>query len=180
MKLIIRRASEIKCDESALRMTHEEFVQSDAQRIFHGMAEKMMQSLLFPCLYVLHDEEDLDRMPPCRGVYIAFSEAGKCLYVGESNCVGRRIMRPGQRSEFTGAKYIGFIPCDDERTQLSTEKAWMGILRGEFNRELNSRNRTAKANYNDLAWNGETRRWSVKGAFAEIDRNGHVVPIWPH
>jgi hypothetical protein len=86
----------------------------------------------------------------------------------------------GQRKELRAAKYIGFISCDDERSQLATEKAWMGILRGKNNGELRPRNRDARANYKDLTWNTETRRWSVNGVLAEIDRNGNVVPIWPH
>jgi hypothetical protein len=165
---------------SAGPMTHEQFVNSDAQAIFERMAQSMIRSLLRPCLYVVHNDEDLDRLPPCRGVYIAFSETGKCFYVGESNCVGRRVMGYGQRCELSGAKYIGFISCYDEVTQLATEKAWMGILRGQNNGELKPRNRDSKANYADLTWNPETRRWSINGMWAEIDRNGNVVPIWPH
>jgi hypothetical protein len=161
-------------------MTHEQFVNWDAQRIFDRMAERMIRSLLRPCMYVVHNDEDLDRLPPCRGVYIAFSETGDCVYVGESNCVGRRVMGFGQRKELRGAKYIGFISCADELAQLATEKAWMGILRGNNNGELKPRNRDDKANYEDLTWNPETRRWSLKGFWAEIDRNGKLFPVWPH
>ena len=147
-----------------------------ASRIFGSMVSLAKIPSLIPSDYVLWDISDAERVPPCPGVYVAFCERGVCHYVGSSICVGERVGSPGTRDELASARYMGFIPIEDERERLRAELYLIAILDPCFSRQLkppvSGRVRAVRA---DLDWNAEYRAFSVIGSTVVMRRDGKVV-----
>jgi hypothetical protein len=174
-EMVLEKASDIKACKAA-PMTHEEFVTQDAARIFARMLQASQRDRT-PVVYVLYSPRDLDRLPPCPGVYIGFNESGRCLYVGESVCVGRRIGPFGSRDELNGCKYIAYVACDDYREQMATEFYYIGLLDPVFNRQLApSRGSPGRpvAHYDQVEWDQEKRLWALKHNYSYMTRHGRV------
>lgn len=174
-EMVLEKASDSKACQ-ATRMTHEEFVTEDAARIFARMLQ-LSRRHRDPVVYVLYSPQDLDRLPPCPGVYIGFNESGRCMYVGESVCVGRRIGPFGSRDELDGCKYIAYVACDDYREQMATEFYYIGLLDPVFNRQLApSRGSPGRpvAHYDEVEWDQEKRMWALKHNYSYLTRHGRV------
>lgn len=162
--------------ETTPQMTHGEYVNWDGHRIFRGMVSRARQFVRRPEWYVLYSPLDLHRLPPCPGVYIAFCESGVCRYVGESTCVGKRVGPFLSRGELDGAKYIAFIPADNEREQYAMEFYWMGLLSPLNNKQLRARGKIALCTFGSICWNDAEGCWeSNEGTSKQIDRNGRLI-----
>jgi hypothetical protein len=160
-KLRVRKASEIEPDP-IVASTHEEFVNEDASRIFVRMVRQAKSIVRRPQHYVVYTPGDLERLPPCPGVYIAFSEGGRCFYVGESVCVGSRIGPFGSRDELGFAKYIAFIPCDTERDRRACEFYWMGLLDPVCNKQLRQQSKSCpRVHWAGVFWDKRKRLWGA-------------------
>ena len=155
-------------------MEHEQFVWENAGRIFWKMVRGADDDVPGPDIFVLYSPKDLDRLPPCPGVYIGFNEHGRCQYVGESACVGRRIGAFGSRDELLYCKYIAVILADDERQMRRLEFYFIGLLDPVFNKQIRPTGKRHICNADQLTWNPEQRMWSLNGSFALIDRSGNV------
>jgi hypothetical protein len=153
---------------------HEQFVWQDAGRIFFKMLSHAEDDVPGPDMFVLYSPRDLDRLPPCPGVYIGFNEHGRCQYVGESACVGRRIGAFGSRDELRHCKYIAVILADDERQMRRLEFYFIGLLDPVFNKQIRPTGKRHICNADQLTWNPDRRMWSLNGSYALIDRSGNV------
>lgn len=173
-RLQCRRASEIKPAPPLGPMSHVEYVNWDAARIFRKMVRAAREYVSRPAMFVLYAPKDLERLPPCPGVYVAFSESGRCMYVGESQCVGKRVGPFLSRQEMDGCKYIAFIPADSEEHQYAMEFYWMGLLSPVHNRQLRSRGKRALCHYDDLSWDESLSGWRLSGSGDLVNRNGVV------
>ena len=153
---------------------HDEFVHEDAGRIFWKMHAESLDQIADPELFVLYSPRDLERLPPVPGVYIGFDERGRCQYVGESACVGKRIGKFGERDELLYCKYIAVVFADDERHMRQLEMYYMGLFDPVFNKQLYPRGKRVIARLHEISWDPGRRAWSVVGSEAVIDRMGRV------
>jgi hypothetical protein len=182
--ITFKKASDIECIETS-KMTHEEFVNWDAGRIFSNMVQRACHPAVNAVHFVLLNPDDMERLPPCPGVYVAFSESGRCMYVGESCCVGKRLgsfhlkgsKHTGpERGELSGSKYVAFVPVNDMRERLRTEAYLIAILNpqnsGQLNRDYLG---GVIATWGTVTWDAMLRAWSVNGSSTAIKRNGKVV-----
>jgi hypothetical protein len=176
-RLRVRKVSDIKSDPLP-HMKHEEYVNWDASRIFRRMMIECKSRVVRPAMYVLYSPSDLERLPPSPGVYIAFSKAGRCQYVGESVCVGRRIGSWGKRDEFSYAHYLAYVPADDYRQQKALELYYMGLLDPVFNKQLRPKpqgNPIPIAHFDQIVWCSKRMAWAIVGSCAAIRRDGKII-----
>lgn len=169
--MILKKASDIEC-ASMHATSHEEFVAEDAGRIFRRMVIECQDQIPEPDLFVMYSPRDLERLPPCPGVYIAFCERGRCQYVGESACVGRRIGNIGTRDELHYAKYIAVVLADSERQMRAMEMYYIGLFDPVFNKQLHPRGKRVTAYINDIVWDESKRLWAIRGGSGFLDRKG--------
>jgi hypothetical protein len=161
-------------------MEHEDFVWEDAGRIFWKMLRGSGDDIPSPDMFVLYSPRDLERLPPCPGVYVGFNEHGRCQYVGESACVGRRIGAFGSREELRYCKYLAVIFADDERQMRRLEFYFIGLLDPVFNKQIRPTGKRYICSSEQLTWNPERRMWSLNGSHALIDRSGKVRDAREH
>lgn len=174
-ELVLELASDIKC-EPLPKMDPEQFVAFDGQRIFERMINRAKSWPRTPVVYVLNSPRDLERIPPCPGVYIAFCEKGRCHYVGESACVGRRVGSFGCRDQLRDAKYIAYIEAEDLREQKALEFYYIGLLSPVYNRQLEPQGSAVPvAFYANVAWDPLLRLFRVHGNGSFISRRGKIV-----
>jgi hypothetical protein len=166
------KASEIPADARHFAIGHEQFVHEDASRIFRGMVDSSNDSIPSPDMFVLYSRSDLERLPPCPGVYIGFNEHGRAQYVGESACVGRRVGSFGSRDEIVRSKYIAVVLANDERDLRRLEMYYMGLLDPVYNKQLHPRGKNVVCYIEDIYWDESRRMWSFRRKECYIDRNG--------
>ena len=154
-------------------MEHEQYVWEDAGRIYSRMLDHAHDEVPGPDMFVLYSPSDLERLPPCPGVYIGFNEHGRCQYVGESACVGRRVGAFGCRDELLRCKYIAVILADDERQMRRLELYFIGLFDPVFNKQIWPRGKRVVCRFDDLTWDADRRMWSLNGTSASIDRMGN-------
>lgn len=175
-RLILTKASEIELDPigGGAEMDHEQYVHEDASRIFERMMSESEDDVSGPDMYVLYSPMDLERLPPVPAVYIGFNEHGRCQYVGESGCVGRRIGRFGDREQLIYCKYIAVVLAEDERDLRRLEMYYIGLLDPVYNKQIRPRGKNVRCYIDDIEWDAERRMWRKNGSSCHIDRNGNL------
>jgi hypothetical protein len=177
--LRVRKVSDIPVCDPLPKMTHEEYVDWDASRVFVRMMRQAKSQVVRPAMYVLNSPKDLERLPPSPGVYIAFDGGGRAQYVGESVCVGRRVGPFGSR-EFGYAKYLAYVPAESYRQQKALEFYYIGLLDPVWNKQLwpkPSGNPIPICHFDGIVWCEEKRVWAVVGSSALIRRDGKVLDV---
>lgn len=169
--MLLKKASDIT-PRPLSATTHEDFVAKDAERIFHRMLGNCETKIQKPRVFVLHSPDDIERLPPCPGVYIAFCERGVCQYVGESACVGRRVGSFGSRVVLRYAKYLAVVPTIGERQRRAMEMYYIGLLSPVFNKQLRDQGKHVVVHFHDLAWIEVQRLWMVRGSGTLLDGRG--------